>query len=61
MTGPGSDSGEKVEAGDRTYSFKFLHDGAEPLPRAEGDKVVIGKQTVTMQDGKLVLGTFAGD
>ena len=61
MTGPGSDQGETVEAGGRTYSLKFLHDGPEPTPRVEGDKVVVGKQTVTMQDGKLVLGTFADE
>jgi len=60
MIGPGSDSGRKVEAGGRTYVLKFLHDGPEPSPRAEGEQVVVGKQTIVMEDGKLVLGTFGG-
>ena len=60
MTGPGSAPGDKIEAGGRSYSLKFLTGGPEPTPRVEGDRLVIGKQTVAVQDGKLVLGTFAG-
>jgi len=55
----GWDQGVQIEAGGRTYSLKFLHDGPAPSPRSEGDNVVVGQQTGTMQNGRLVLGTFA--
>jgi len=58
MTGPGAAEGETVKVGDRTYVLKFLTDGSAPKPRVEGDQVVVGKQTITMQDDKLVLETF---
>jgi len=60
MTGPGAEGHDKVEAGGRSYSLKFLTAGPEPTPRVEGDKLVIGDQTVSVRDGKLVLGKFAG-
>ncbi len=58
MTGPGADSGKSASAGGVTFQFKFI--GGDATPKAQGDKVVIGKQTISMQDGKLVFGTIAG-
>ena len=59
MTGPGSPAGTVVEAGGHTFSFKFLTRGEPPTPKAKGDSVVIGKQTVSMRNGRLVLGVFS--
>ncbi len=59
MTGPAASADTVVEAGGQTYSFKFLTKGKAPSPQVQGDKVVAGKQTVAMRDGKLVLGVFA--
>jgi len=42
------------------FSFKFLTTGAEPKPKADGDKIVIGDQTVATEDGHIVLGKMAG-
>ena len=60
MTGPGAPGGKTVTAGGTTFSFRFLTSGAEPAPKAEGDKVVIGEQTVSMEQGNIVLGKMAG-
>ena len=60
MTGPGAPGGKTVTAGGTTFSFKFLTSSAEPAPRAEGDKVVIAEQTVSMEQGNIVLGRMAG-
>lgn len=54
MTGPGA-QGSPVEAGGVTYSFKFLASGPDPSPKAEGDKVIVGQQTVFLKNGTLVL------
>ncbi len=59
MTGDGAPSGTTVTAGGRTYSFKFLTAGAAPTPKAKGDTVVVGTQTVSFKDGKLVLAKMA--
>ena len=60
MTGPGAPGDKTVKAGGTRFSFTFLTTGAEPKPAADGDKVVIGGQTVTMKDGTFVLGKMAG-
>ncbi len=60
MTGPGAGKGPTVEAGGTTYHFKFFTKGTAPTPKAQGDAVVIGKQTVTLKDGHLVLGQTSG-
>jgi hypothetical protein len=60
MTGPGAPNDNAVTAGGTTFAFKFLSAGAEPKPAEQGDKVVVGGQTVSMQDGNLVLGKMAG-
>jgi hypothetical protein len=59
MTGPGAPQGMTVEAAGRTYSFKFLTNGDVPEPTPADEAVAVGEQTVSMRDGKLVLGTFA--
>ena len=58
MTGPGAGSGTKVTAGGTTFNFMFLTDGTAPSPAATGDKVVVGKQTVAVEDGNIVLSEF---
>lgn len=58
MTGPGA-QGASVSAGAVSYSFKFLTPGPEPAPKAEGDKVAVGQQTVILKDGNLVLEKWA--
>ncbi|MDP6523426.1 MAG: hypothetical protein QGH15_04315 [Kiritimatiellia bacterium] len=60
MTGPGAPSDNVTKAGGHAFSLRFLTKGNTPTPKAQGNKVVIGKQTVSMQEGKLVLGVFAG-
>jgi hypothetical protein len=54
MTGPGA-QGTSVPAGGISYSFRFLTTGAEPVPKAEGDKVVVGGQAVSVENGTLKL------
>jgi len=59
MTGSGAPRDTTVSAGGTTFSFKFLTAGAVPTPKAQGDKVVVGAQTVSFKDGKIVLGKMA--
>jgi hypothetical protein len=60
MAGPGAPSGESVAAGATTFSFKFLTAGEVPKPRAEGNRVLVGSQTVSLEDGRIVLGKTDG-
>ena len=60
MTGPGAPGENQVEAGGTTFSFKFLTKGAPPKPKARGDKVAIGGQTVSFAEGRIILGKTAG-
>jgi len=53
MTGPGAPGGTVVEAGGTKFSFLFLG-GAAPQPRDEGNKLVVGAQTVSL-DGKTIV------
>jgi hypothetical protein len=55
----GAGEGTKVDAGGKSLTFKFLTGGSEPAPKAEGDKVVVGQQAVSVKDGKIVLGKMA--
>ena len=55
MTGPGAPADNVVEAGGTGFSFLLLG-GAAPRPRAEGDKVFVGKQTVSFDGKTIVLG-----
>jgi hypothetical protein len=48
-----------VTAGATTYNVLTLSStGRHPTPKAEGDRLVIGGQTVTFADGVLTLGKF---
>ena len=60
MAGPGAGEGTKVEVGGTVFALKFVTSGAEPDVRVQGDKIVVGKQTVAIEDGHLVLGHMAG-
>jgi hypothetical protein len=60
MTGPGSPGGATVAAGARTYSFLFLTQRDAPTPKADGDRVVVGEQTVAWDGENIVLGRMAG-
>jgi len=60
MTGPGAGAGTRVEVGGTTYSVKVLTRGAAPRPQAHGNKLVVGGQSVWMEDGHLVLAKMAG-
>lgn len=53
----GKAEGTPVKLGNTTLTLKFIPGNAAPIPVVEGDKVVIGKQTVSLRDGNLVLGT----
>jgi hypothetical protein len=66
MVGPGAGAG-KAPAGNKAKTFRVTAgktdfallvlsaDGQFPQPKADGDKVVIGGQTIRCDDGKLVL------
>jgi len=60
MTGPGAPGQNKVTAGATAFSFLFLTKGEAPTPKAEGNRIVVGKQTVALEGGHLVLGKMAG-
>jgi hypothetical protein len=56
MTGPGApDDAVSVEAGGTRLAFLFLTAGQAPTPRADGERVRVGRQVVSVQDGNLVL------
>lgn len=57
MTGPGAPAGNGVEAGGNTFSFLFIG-GSGIQPKVEGSKVVIGKQSVSVEGKAIVLGVF---
>jgi hypothetical protein len=57
-TGPAE--GVKVDLGGTALTFKFLTACPEPKPQVQGDKVVVGDQTVSLKDGRIVLGKMAG-
>jgi hypothetical protein len=60
ITGPGAPGDNAVTAGGTKFSFKFLSAGSPPTPKAEGDKVAVGGQTVSFKDGVIVLGKTSG-
>ena len=59
MTGPGAPGDHTVQAGGTTFSLKFLTAGEEPKAAVLGGKVAVGRQTVSMQAGRIVLGKMA--
>ena len=60
MTGPGAPGAKTISAGDTKFSFLFLSRGSEPAAKPSGDQVIVGGQTVSMKDGRIVLGKMAG-
>ena len=60
MTGPGAPDAKSVSAGGTKFAFLFLTGGEEPAPKSDGRKIVVGEQTVSIQDGNIVLGKMAG-
>jgi len=58
MTGLGTGSGTRVTVADTALNFLFLTTDAVPTPIVKGDRVLIGEQTVRIQDGNLILGQF---
>ena len=67
MVGPAASGGQAgshskivaVTAGGQT--FQILIFGTTPEPRADGDQVVIGKQSIRYDGGKLVFAVMAGE
>jgi hypothetical protein len=59
MAGTNVPPGLIVNAGGETFSFCFLSSGPAPVPKAQGDKVVVGKQTVSMGELGIELGVMA--
>jgi len=55
MTGPGAPAEGAVEAGGRRFAFLFLG-GRAPAPKAEGERVVAGGQTVRFDGKRIILG-----
>lgn len=58
LTGPGAPDNGAVSAGGRSFAFRFVADGPEPAPKAEGDLIVVGDQVVRYRDGKLELEVY---
>lgn len=50
--------GEAVEVNGTKVAFGFFGGGKAAKPQVLGDKVTVGGQTVTVKDGKIVLGKF---
>jgi hypothetical protein len=60
MTGPGAPGENIVKLDNTTCSFLLLTDGAPPKPQVDGDRIVVGRQIISMDNGKIVLGEMAG-
>jgi hypothetical protein len=58
MTGPSAPPEGVVAAGGTKFSFLLLTKGEASKPKAEGNKVLVGKQTVSFENGRIVLGVF---
>lgn len=59
MTGPSAPAdGVVVEAGGAKFSILLLTKGDPPQPKAEGNRIVVGKQTVSLDGGRIALGVF---
>jgi len=56
MSGPTAPAENTVEVGGRKVAFLFVGKGPAPTPQVQGDKIVIGKQTLGFQGEKLTLG-----
>jgi hypothetical protein len=52
--GKGGGSAQTIQAGSNTFTVMTLQKGTAPQPRAEGDKLVVGGQTVSYEGEKLL-------
>jgi hypothetical protein len=59
MTGPGAPDENTVKLGNTTYSFLILTDGKPPQPKVDDDVIIVGRQTIVIEDGKIHLGIMA--
>lgn len=50
----------QLKAGDLTFNLLALHTGEAPKAEVDGNSLKIGKQTVTFDGKRIVLGTWAG-
>jgi hypothetical protein len=57
-TGPAE--GTKFKLGDTILTLKYLTAGPEPMAEVQGDRIVVGQQTIFLKGGNLVLGKMAG-
>jgi len=51
----GEADGQKVKIGESILTFKFLTTGREPPIKIDGKKVIIGKQSLNIKDGNIIL------
>jgi hypothetical protein len=54
----GEAEGARIDLGGTPLTFRFLTGDPEPVPQVQGDNVVIGDQTVSLENGGIVLGRF---
>lgn len=59
LVGPGAPDDITVQLDGHSVSFRFLGAGTPPTPMVDGDRVLVGDQTVTYDDGLLALGVMA--
>jgi len=52
----GKAKGKTIPLGDKTITIGFFTHGAEPEPKLEGDKIVVGKQSISLKNGSIVFG-----
>lgn len=50
----GRAEGESVKLGDKTLTIAFLGEGAHPTAIVQADRVVAGKQAISLKDGNLI-------
>ncbi len=60
LSGPGAPGEGRADLGGQPVSFLFLTTGQRPVVRVEGNRAVVGQQTVSLESGRLKLGRMAG-
>jgi hypothetical protein len=58
MSGPTAPAENAVDVGGRKVALLFLGKAPAPTPQVQGDKIVIGKQTIGFDGDKLTLAVF---
>lgn len=59
QSGPAAKGSGSLDAGGTAFRFLFLTKGAQPVPQVKGSTVVIGEQTVSVENNRIVLGKMA--